>query len=161
MSISLTAFLAQIGRAGQEASLSAGEMLKEYVSNLCTEDADGVLHPKMMPLEIEGRKVEIPLLALASLSQLEMDRLEVMFETDIRLSDPPEETEGEEAESEETEEEEGTVPPSTIHIGLKDGLSEHDTHIKVTASFKLQEPAESLETLRDRLNHHLKENYHV
>lgn len=156
MSISLTAFLAQIGRAGQEASLSAGEMLREYVSNLCTEDADGVLHPKMMPLEIEGRKVEIPLLALASLSQLEMDRLEVMFETDIRLLDPPEETEGEEAE-----EEEGTVPPSTIHIGLKDGLSEHDTHIKVTASFKLQEPAESLETLRDRLNHHLKENYHV
>ena len=100
--------------------------------------------------------VEIPLLALASLSQLEMDRLEVMFETDIRLSDPPEETEGEEAEGEE-----GTVPPSTIHIGLKDGLSEHDTHIKVTASFKLQEPAESLETLLDRLNHHLKENYHV
>lgn len=156
MSISLTAFLAQIGRAGQEASLSAGEMLKEYVSNLCTEDADGVLHPKMMPLEMEGRKVEIPLLALASLSQLAMDRLEVMFETDIRLSDPPEKT-----ESDEAKEEEGTVPPSTIHIGLKDGLSEHDTHIKVTASFKLQEPAESLETLRDRLNHHLKENYHV
>ena len=156
MSISLTAFLAQIGRAGQEASLSAGEMLKEYVSSLCTKDADGVLHPKMMPLEMEGRKVEIPLLALASLSQLEMDRLEVMFETDIRLSDPPEET-----ESDEAEEQEGTVPPSTIHIGLKDGLSEHDTHIKVTASFKLKEPAESLETLRDRLNHQLKEKYHV
>lgn len=144
MTISLTEFLAQIGHAGQMASHTTAQALKKHIENLCEEDEDGTLNPKMMTVNVDGSEVKIPVLALMPLTHLNMDRLDVQFETDIRLNENklPKNTQ---------------IPPSKLVIGLKNGLAEQDTHIAVTARFRMNEPTESIETLRDRLNDKLKE----
>ena len=148
MAIPLSHFLAQLGQAGQHASDAAAQAMHRQIEEYCTYDEDGNLVPRVMCMTVGDQIVHIPLLSLIPSTHLTMDTLRVEFETDVRLDDPPPI--------------DPDLPPDTplpaadLVVGLKNGLAEQDTHIMVTAVFRMTEPNESYETLRDKLNEQLK-----
>ena len=178
----LDEFLAEIGRAGAIAARSANEHVENRFRQMCEEE-DGVHTPIYIKLKLEENKepIKIARYALSSCRSLDLESLDVEFETSLEIVDdgdivdswnPSDTHRGsfsknqsispklkelqearEDSQNSESEKPESsnTVPSSKINMTMRHGLSETSMHIKVKAVFSMKEPPESVEVLKDKM----------
>ena len=118
-------------------------------------DDDGDQDPITVTLQVGGRTVDVPLIAIASPKSLSMESLEVEFEAEVTLPTAVDADPGllKRAKKSKTE----VVPPATISLDMRSGLIKRATRFKVKACFKMSEPAETVEALRDALTEQVRE----
>ena len=136
-------FLAEIGRAGAKAADAAHGSVESWFRQHCDELDDGTLVPKTIDMELNIGAVTlsapIPEVCLTNPPNLDMSTLDVEFETMLDL------------QRVEVDSSNGDVPPADVRVELKKGLTKAETLARVKAQFKLGEPPEAMEVLRDRL----------
>ena len=137
LAISLEEFLAQIGQAGVHAAHQCSERATQRIQQYCDVDENGVLTPKMLQLVINDRVVEVPLLTLVPVGSLRMRDLTVELDSTLDLRALAGLSE------------DGKVPP--VSLSLKRNLLGRTADVKVRAQFRLGDPLESVETLRDSM----------
>lgn len=137
LAISLEEFLAQIGQAGVHAAHQCSESATQRIQQYCDVDENGVLTPKMLQLVINDRVVEVPLLTLVPVGSLRMRDLTVELDSTLDLRALAGLSE------------DGKVPP--VSLSLKRNLLGRTADVKVRAQFRLGDPLESVETLRDSM----------
>ena len=150
--------LAEIGRAGLVAENACRDGAWRWLKSMFRDvDDDGDQDPITVTLQVGGRTVDVPLIAIASPKSLSMESLEVEFEAEVTLPTAVDGGEpagllkrGRKAKTE-------VVPPATISLDMRRGLIKRATRFKVKACFKMSEPAETVEALRDALTEQVRE----
>jgi len=137
LAISLEEFLGQIGQAGVHAAHQCSESATQRIQQYCEVDEDGVLTPKMLQLMINDRVVEVPLLTLVPVGSLRMRDLTVELDSTLDLRALAGLSE------------DGKTPP--VSLSLKRNLLGRTADVKVRAQFRLGDPLESIEALRDSM----------
>ena len=140
--ISLSEFLSSIGRAGTTAAQAAAVHNQDIFRSHFKKGKDGVLVPRMVAFEIDGRQVEVPAVSLVPNKRLELERIKVEFESEVDLTP------------------EGTIRGGKLvsrgnpelELSLKNGLFKASTRIQVVATFVAADEPEAAEKLRDRIN---------
>lgn len=142
MAVSLEEFLAQIGQAGVHAAHHVSEYATDRIRQYCDVDDDGVMTPKTVKLTVNKRIVEVPLITLVPVGSLRMRDLVVEMDSTLDLRNLTGEKQSQEGGAE-------GVPP--MSLSLKRDFLGRSAEVKVRAHFKLGEPLESVETIRDSM----------
>ena len=139
--MTLHELLAEIGRAGAVASQACRRaVIERFQATL--EDGK----PKTIGVDMGGEEpLEVPIAALLPMHTLDLDHLEVSFETEVSI---PKNSPTRSANNQVLTEE---IPAAELSVDMKKGLGKQSTHFTVKAVFKMGEPPETVEALRDHL----------
>ncbi len=139
--MTLHELLAEIGRAGAVASQ---ECRRAVIERFKGSFEDG--KPKTIEVDMGGEEpLQVPIAALTPMHTLDLDHLEVSFETEVSL--PKRNPKGGKKDQGLTEE----VPAADLSVDMKKGIGKQSTHFSVKAVFKMGEPPETVEAIRDHL----------
>ena len=140
--------LAEIGRAGVTASEACRDAIEQRLASMFNEDGS----PRTLRVTILDRPVDVPIAALAPGSTLDMDTLCVDFEAEVTLPMPAAADKGLKKNATTAKREAvELVPGAALSLDMRQGLIKRSTRFKVSAQFKMGEPPETVETLRDSL----------
>ena len=135
--MTLHELLAEIGRAGAVASQACRRAVIERFKD-SFEDGK----PKAIEVDMGGEEpLQVPIAALTPMHTLDLDHLEVSFETEVSL--PKRNPKG--------AKENDKVPAAELAVDMKKGIGKQSTHFSVKAVFKMGEPPETVEAIRDHL----------
>mgnify|MGYP003137785644 CR=1 FL=1 len=139
--MTLHELLAEIGRAGAVASQACRRaVIERFQATL--EDGK----PKTIEVDMGAEEpLQVPLAALLPMHTLDLDHLEVSFETEVSI---PKNGPGRSSNNQVLTEE---IPAAELAVDMKKGLGKQSTHFTVKAVFKMGEPPETVEALRDHL----------
>ena len=141
----LADFLAEIGRAGGEAARAASEYSEHRLLRLFNWDkVTKTLTPQTVNLRLGGAVIPVPRYALSRAGGLDLDELKVEFEATVDLNTIV------------TARGKVRRPDTKVGVRFKKGLFRNDTHVKITASFKMGSPPEASELVADRLNEEIR-----
>ena len=139
--------LAEIGRAGVTASEACRDAIEKRLASMFNEDGS----PRTLRVTILDRPVDVPIAALAPGSTLDMDTLCVDFEAEVTLPMTPADKGLKKNATTAKREAVELVPGATLSLDMRQGLIKRSTRFKVSAQFKMGEPPETVEALRDSL----------
>ena len=139
--MTLHELLAEIGRAGAVASQACR---RAVIDRFQDTFEDG--KPKTLDVDMGGEEpVQVPIATLMPMHTLDLDHLEVSFETEVSIPKKPK------GVSDNNQVLSGPVPAADLSVDMKKGLGKQTTHFSVKAVFKMGEPPETVEALRDHL----------
>ena len=139
--VDLCDFLAHLGEAIRVAHDSCADASVSYLESFLESDSTAdFYHFKSINVKIGQEIIEVPLFGLTPQGHLDLDKLEVEFDTIIGVDTSHA----------------GHVASSAgnprFSMTLSRGLLSRGTEMKVKASFSLKEPCETAEQIRDKLN---------
>ena len=139
--------LAEIGRAGVTASEACRDAIEQRLASMFNADGS----PRTRTVTILGNQVDVPIAALAPGSVLDMETLCVDFEAEVTL--PMTEADKGLKKNATTAKREAVdiVPGAALSLDMRQGLIKRSTRFKVSAQFRMGEPPETVEALRDSL----------
>ena len=141
--MTLHELLAEIGRAGAVASQACRSAV---IDRFQSTFEDG--KPKTIEVDMGGAEpLQVPIAALTPMHTLDLDHLEVSFETEVSL--PKRNPKGSKKNDK--------VPAAELAVDMKKGIGKQSTHFSVKAIFKMGEPPETVEALRDHLTQLVRE----
>lgn len=155
MPVAFQDMLADIGEAAMHVQRMAATAAIRRWRDMCDEGDDGVLTPKQIQVKVdEDKVVGIPEISMAHPSVMPLEELKVKFEAEVDMASirPRRRSRRRGAE----EQPEG-VPKPQLKMTTKRGLFKKSTHFEVEALFRLTEPPESIEALRDTLANQVKD----
>ena len=152
--------LTEIGRAGYEAALvarkSSENTLRNAIEPNMADPPDGqrsddeyteyrfkrvmIRMPGPTLDKDEGQLVSIPLWAMLTGGNLDLDEIKTIIETEIDLSSLGNSTD-----------KNAPVPASELKLELRRGLTKKSSSVKIEMLFKMGEPPEIAEQLRDKM----------
>ena len=139
--VDLGDFLAHLGDAVKVARNSCAKanmrLLQDYLDY---DDGDDHYHFRTIPVRIGMEIIDIPLFGLTPPGHLDLDKIEVEFDTVIGVN------------STEPSQLDDTTGNPKFSISLSRGLLSRCSEMKVKACFSLKEPCETAEQIRDKLN---------
>ena len=139
--------LAEIGRAGVTASEACRDAIEKRLVSMFNEDGS----PRTLRVTILDRPVDVPIATLAPGSTLDMSTLCVDFEAEVTLPMTPADKGLKKNATTAKREAVELVPGATLSLDMRQGLIKRSTRFKVSAQFKMGEPPETVEALRDSL----------
>ncbi|MGC6529714.1 MAG: hypothetical protein ACON4G_01725 [Candidatus Puniceispirillaceae bacterium] len=147
--IDLSDFLCHLGEATKYARHACARANIEALQDFLEKDeGEDIYRFRMLPIKIGDEVIEVPLFGLTPQGHLDLDSIEVDFDTVIGVAPQKVKQAFDESGAPLSDQ---TGNPK-FSISLSKGLLSRSTEMKVKACFSLKDPSESAEQIRDKLN---------
>lgn len=114
---------------------AAEAQAQERLEDLYQKDDEGILHPKTIKLNTNGKIIDVPRSSIRQLSSMKMAEMKITLDTDIHFD---------------------YTDNRDISVNLKKKLFENSSHISIEVTFEAQDPAEGAKLIQDAGNSHLR-----